>query len=94
VVTVVTALLVEAYLLFIVFSYCEHLALGSGLEFSDLEGSLVGAPRAQWVDPYGSTSGDAYGRWAEDRVTRLDLAAGGLGEPAPLFGAATRRRSL
>lgn len=54
--TILTIVLIEAYLIYIVFSYCEYLDAGGESEISDLTGPLVSTPSPkQWA-----TKGD-YG---------------------------------
>jgi hypothetical protein len=85
-VAVVTTVSIELYLIFIIFSYCEDLALSGGPDLSDLAGPLTSDPMKR-LGPYRrslealnanleSNYGCAYSR----------NTAGGLGGSQPIFG--------
>lgn len=80
---VITAVSVELYLIFIVFSHCEELALGVGPDLSDLTGPLTSDPMKR-LEPYhraiealNANHEITYGVYSQ---------ATGLGGSKPIFG--------
>jgi hypothetical protein len=81
--TVLAIVLTEAYLIFIVFSYCEHLAMSADSDLSDLTvtGPLMSAARR--TGPY---SGDYGGAYAAFSTSSADPGAAPVGGDGGLLG--------